>query len=264
MRKPFLQYLDDKLASGDARLTTREVQQRLGLSAQSTSNLLARWREAGLVDQVARGHYAIRQLGLLGTRAASEDIALAVGAFFGGEPHRIAYRSALDYHGLLTHPARAIQVACPRRVTAEKLSGRPLRTILEPQEAVLIGADDAGHGARVSSVERSLLDAAMRLDLVGGATVLAEALSAADVNSDVLSQLARDVDASVALRRIGSLADQLRLPGLEQRLGLPKSPANTIPLDPRSPIEGGRTFRDPQWRVVWPTQPRRLAEALRQ
>lgn len=264
MQRRFLQYLDEKLATGDARLTTREVQQRLGLSPQSASNLLARWKEAGLVDQVARGHYAIRQLGLLGTRAASEDVALAVGAFFTGEPHRIAYRSALDYHGLLTHPARTIQVACPRRVTAEKLSGRPLRTIFEAHTVVLIGADDAGHGARVSSVERALLDAAARLDLVGGATVLAQAVSAADVDPDTLNRLARELDALVALRRIGSLADQLRVSGLEDKLDLPDRPATVIPLDPRSPIETDGVFRDPRWRVAWPMQPRRLAEALRQ
>jgi predicted transcriptional regulator of viral defense system len=106
-----LQLLDDKLTKGQAGLTSREVRERLGLSPQAASNLLTRWRDAGLLDRVAPGHYAIRQLGLLGTRAVSEDIALAVGAFFADEPHRIAYRSALDYHGLLTRPARAIQVA---------------------------------------------------------------------------------------------------------------------------------------------------------
>jgi hypothetical protein len=44
------------------------------------------------------------------TRPASQDIALAVAAVFGSEPHRIAYRSALDHHGLRSHPARTIQV----------------------------------------------------------------------------------------------------------------------------------------------------------
>jgi predicted transcriptional regulator of viral defense system len=259
-----LKVLDDKLATGDARLTTRELQEQLGISPQSASNLLARWREAGLVDQVARGHYAIRQLGLLGTRAASEDIALAVGAFFAGEPHRIGYRSALDCHGLLTHPARTIQVACPRRITAKQLSGRALQTILEPQGTVVIGAEDAGHGAFVSGIERSLLDAAMRLDLVGGVNVLAEALSAADVDPEVLSDLARDLGATTALRRIGSLADQLRLPGLEERLEPAATPARSIQLDPRSPTASDHVFRDRRWRVVWPTPPRQLAEALRQ
>jgi predicted transcriptional regulator of viral defense system len=259
-----LQLLDDKLATGDARLTAREVRERLSLSAQATSNLLARWREAGLVDRVARGHYAIRQLGLLGTRAASEDIALAVGSFFAGEPHRIAYRSALDHHGLLTHPSRTIQVACPREVTVKELSGRPLRTVLEPQNTIAIGSEAAGHETHASSVERSLLDGAARLDLIGGSHVLAEALTAAQADPIVLQRLATDLRAAPALRRIGSLADQLHLPNLAGLLEPITAPTSYIQLDPRLPAGKERPFRDRRWRVVWAEQPSRIAEDLRQ
>src|SRR5271169_508579 len=213
-----LQLLDDKLTAGQAGLTSRELRERLGLSPQAASNLLTRWCDAGLLDRVAPGHYAIRQLGLLGTRAASEDVALAVGAFFAGESHRIAYRSALDYHDLLTHPARTIQVACPREVTVKQLSGRPLRTIIEPRATVLAGAEEAGHGALLSSVERSLLDGAARMDLIGGAGVLAEALSAAQLDPAMLQSLAREIGAATALRRLGSLTDQLPIPALANRL----------------------------------------------
>jgi predicted transcriptional regulator of viral defense system len=259
-----LQLLDDKLTVGQTGLTTREVRERLGLSPQAASNLLTRWREAGLVDRVAPGHYAIRQLGLLGTRAASEDVALAVGAFFAGKAHRIAYRSALDYHGLLTHPARTIQVACPREVTVKQLSGRPLQTIIEPGRTVLVSAEEAGHGARVSSLERSLLDGAARMDLIGGADVLAEALSAAQPDSAVLQRLAQEIGAAAALRRIGSLADQLPIPALSGQLH-PLAPLKSdIALEPRNPPGGGQPFRDRKWRVVWAQAPSEIAEGLAQ
>jgi predicted transcriptional regulator of viral defense system len=259
-----LQLLDDKLTIGQAGLTSREVRERLGLSPQAASNLLTRWRDAGLVDRVAPGHYAIRQLGLLGTRAASEDVALAVGAFFAGEPHRIAYRSALDYHGLLTHPARTIQVACPREVTVKQLSGRPLRTIIEPRETVLVGAVQAGHGARVSGLERSLLDGAARMDLIGGASVLAEALSAAQPDSAVLQRLSQEIGSAAALRRIGSLADQLSISALAGQLH-PLAPLKSdVALEPRNPAAGDRPFRDRKWRVVWAEPPATIAEGLEQ
>lgn len=259
-----LQLLDDKLTAGQAGLTAREVRERLGLSPQAASNLLTRWREAGLVDRVAPGHYAIRQIGLLGTRAASEDVALAVGAFFAGEPHRIAYRSALDHHGLLAHPARTIQVACPREVTVKQLSGRPLRTILERRGTVLVGAVQAGHGARVSGLERSLLDGAARMDLIGGASVLAEALSAAQPDPAVLERLAQEIGAAAALRRIGSLADKLPVPALANRLKALAAPTSDIPLEPRNPAGGERPFRDRRWRVVWAQPPSAIADGLRQ
>jgi predicted transcriptional regulator of viral defense system len=259
-----LQFLDDKLAGGEARLTTREVRERLGLSPQAASNLLTRWREAGLVDRVAAGRYAIRQIGLLGTKAASEDIALAVGAFFAGEPHRIAYRSALDHHDLLTHPARTIQVACAREVTVSRLSGRRLHTIIERPQTLLVEAEEAGHGARVSSVERSLLDGAARMDLIGGTGVLSEALCAAHPDPAVLQRLAGEIGAAAALRRIGSLVDQLPVPGLAGRLAPLAAPKSDIPLEPRYPAGAERPFRDRRWRVVWAQQPSVISGGLRQ
>jgi predicted transcriptional regulator of viral defense system len=259
-----LQLLDEKLTAGQAGLTSREVRERLGLSPQAASNLLTRWRDAGLLDRVAPGHYAIRQIGLLGTSAASEDVALAVGAFFAGEPHRLAYRSALDYHGLLIHPARTIQVACPREVTVKQLSGRRLRTIIEPRETVLAGAEEAGHGALLSNVERSLLDGAARMDLIGGADVLAEALGAAQPDPAALQCLAHEIGAATALRRIGSLADQLPIPALANQLHPLASPKSDIALEPRTPAAGDRPFRDRKWRVVWAQPPATIADGLEQ
>jgi predicted transcriptional regulator of viral defense system len=259
-----LQLLDEKLTAGQAGLTSREVRERLGLSPQAASNLLTRWRDAGLLDRVAPGHYAIRQIGLLGTSAASEDVALAVGAFFVGEPHRIAYWSAFDYHGLLIHPARTIQVACPREVTVKELSGRRLRTIVEPRETVLAGAEEAGHGALLSNVERSLLDGAARMDLIGGAEVLAEALGAARPDPAALQCLAQEIGATAALRRIGSLSDQLPVPTLANQLHPLASPKSDIALEPRNPAAGDRPFRDRKWRVVWAQPPATIADGLEQ
>ena len=103
-------------------------------------------------------HLRARPFGQLGTRAASQDIALAVGAAFSKEPHRIAFRSALDHHGLLIHPARTVQVAMPRRVDSHHISGRRLQPVHETPDTIDIGSEDAGHGACVfdASSEHSL------------------------------------------------------------------------------------------------------------
>ncbi|HEX7060053.1 MAG TPA: type IV toxin-antitoxin system AbiEi family antitoxin domain-containing protein [Solirubrobacterales bacterium] len=215
--------LDDRLAVGKSTLTSRELREELGVSPQAASNLLARWRRDGLVDRVARGRYAIRQIGLLGTRAASEDVALAIAALLGSEPHRIAYQSALDFHGLLTRPVRTIQVAVPRRVTAATVSGRPLEAIFEHPDTIEIGAEPAGHGAFVSGLERALIDAASRPDLVGGYFPLAEALVAANPDPTRLTDLAEELRAAAALRRIDSLADRLGLAGPSGKPALPQA-----------------------------------------
>jgi predicted transcriptional regulator of viral defense system len=233
------------------------------MSPQAASNLLRRWREAGLVDQVASGHYVIRQIGLLGTRAASEDVALAVGAFFASLPHRIAYRSALDHHGLVLHPVRTIQVACSRAVAVETLSGRRLQTIRESNATVRIEAETAGHGALVSTVERALLDGASRPELIGGIDVLATALSIAQVDPERLVTIAHDLDAAPALRRIGSLVDQLAIPGLAEQLEPLRPPKSDLDLEPRE-AKGPGAFRDPRWRMRWSLEPSELAAVAEQ
>lgn len=113
-------------------------------------------------------------------------------------------------------------------------------------------------------MERALLDAASRLDLIGGADILAEAHAAADAHPAVLQSLAGELGAAAGLRRIGSLAEQLPLPRFAGHLEPLTPPASDIPLDPSLARNRERSFRDGRWRVRWPEEPSRLAEQLRQ
>ncbi len=257
-----LKPLDDRLAIGMTTLTSKELREELDLSPGAVSNLLARWRRDGLVDRVARGRYAIRQIGLLGTRASSEDIALAVAALVEGRRHRIAYHSALDFHGLLTRPVRTVQIASPHRFASATISGRPLKVVFERPGTVSLGTEPANHGAAVSTVERALLDAASRPDLVGGYFPLAEALAGSNPDPSQLLDLAAQLSAGPALRRIGSLADRLDLVNLAGRLRPLSPPEWDLDLDPDLK-EMGDAFRDSDWRIRWPTQPAAIAQEIR-
>lgn len=251
MRQNAIQLLNDLATEERSGVTTAEVRERLGMSEQSASNLMTRLVKAGFLDRVARGVYAPRPLGQLGTRAASQDVALAVGAVFSKEHHRIAYRSALDMHGLLVHPARTVQVALPRRVKLHSISGRRLEPIYEPAQTIAVGSQDAGYGAAVSGVERALLESAGRPALAGGWTTIASALTRAQIGPDELTALAEQLNAGVALRRIGSLAEALGLDELAESLPSPSSAVRPIRLDPREPLE--EPWTDARWRVRWPT-----------
>jgi predicted transcriptional regulator of viral defense system len=260
MRQDVLDLLDDLAANERGRITTAEVREHLTMSEQSASNLMRRLVDAGLLDRVARGAYAPRPLGQLGTRSASQDITIAVAAAFAAEPHRIAYRSALAHHGLLAHPARTIQVAMPRRVKLKCISGRRLQAIHELAATIAIGSEQAGAGARVSSVERALLESAARPSLVGGWTVVASALIQADVDPLKLSRLARDLNADPALRRIGSLGEMLNLDRIADSIVPPGEDASLLALDPRAPPEDPWTDR--RWRVRWPVSRRAGRELI--
>lgn len=253
-----LRLLDELVVEGVNVVTPSVVRARTGQSAQAAVNMLTRLVQAGLLDRVARGRYVIRPIGLLGTSAAAESITLAVGAVFVGKPHRIAYRSALDYQGLLVHPARTIQVACPNHIKISTVSGRPLRVILEKNETVRVGADQVGE-AWVSDVERSLIDAASRPQLVGGISVLAQALLMAPLDVDRLLAYGRRLGANVAIRRIGSLADHLHVKGLAGKLRPLSPPKGYIDLDPNSGQRQSSLWRDARWFVRWPMAVEELA-----
>ncbi len=251
-----LAILDDLAAEGVEVFASAELRARLGVSPQATSNLLRQLTHAGLVDRAARGHYALRPLGRLGTSAAAEDVALAVGALVAGEPHRLAYRSALDYNDLLTHPARTIQVAAPRRIQVRRLSARRLQIVHEHLDTVRLGAEPVAAGAWVSGHARALLDAAARPDLAGGAATLAEALHARPADPAQLHELAGELHANAALRRLGSLADTLEIHWLASTLERP-GPGGDIWLEPHA--KRHRAWRDSKWGVIYSQPPQELA-----
>lgn len=258
-----LRLVDDLVADGKTHFTFGEAQQRCGQSPSATGNLLRRMLTAGLINRVRRGRYVIRQLGVLGTPAVAEEVALAVGAAFAGMPHRMAYRTALDEHDLIVHPARSIYVATPRRIRAKTLSGRPLHTVREPESSISIGAIACG-SSWVSGVERALLDAAMRPNLIGGAAVLAEAIATASNRIDVtaLIHYAQDLGWAAALRRIGSIADALEVDGLAGRLHPLKPITADLDLEPGRNMP--RSWRDTHWRVRWPQSPAEIASVVNQ
>ncbi len=258
-----LKFVDDLVAAGKTHFTFDEAVQHFGQSPSATANLLRRMIAMGLVDRVHRGCYVVRKLGVLGTRAAAEDVALAVAAAFEGQLHRIGYRTALDENDLISHPARTIQVAATRRMRAQELSGRPLRTIEESMAAITIGSMVYGP-SMISDLERSLLDAAARPELVGGAAVLAEAISTAGAHVDPerLKQYAEQLKWAAALRRIGSVSDTLDIKGLSGKLRPLAKPQADLDLEPNPRVK--TVWRDSRWRIRWTQPPDELANVTRQ
>jgi predicted transcriptional regulator of viral defense system len=238
--------LDRFVGEGRTGFTAAEFRAALGLSPQATSNQLKRLADSGLIDRVAPGRYVARPIGALGTAAVWDDLGSVMAAVFGGHPHRIGFLSALDHHGLFVRPVRAIHVASPYRPRQRALTGRPLRVIAEQESTVLMGTEPLGP-SRVATVERALLDVASRPRLAGGMARLAEALAATGRVS-AIDELAGELHAGAAYRRIGSIATTLALPVAESLA--PPSWRSLIELDRSARGEHGWT--DGRWGVAWP------------
>jgi predicted transcriptional regulator of viral defense system len=255
--------IDELVAQGRETFETRDVRALTGQSPQATSNLLGRMVGDGLVERVARGRYAIRPFGVLGTRAASEDVTLAVAAAFPRVEHRLAYGSALDFHGLLEHPYREIVVALASTTSLTEISGRPLRSVIETDTRLSIGAVRSDHGTLISSVERALLESAARPSLAGGISTVASALVAAEPDAHEIARLARALRLRAGLQRLGSLASALKVTAVATYL---EPFAYALPpacLEPDRPVRHIR-WKDPTWHVEWPYEIDELEAVVRQ
>jgi predicted transcriptional regulator of viral defense system len=244
-----LELIDALVAEGREEFTFKEATVALGRSPTSTANALRQILEKGLIDRVARGCYAIRPLGSIGTSTATDDLPLAVAAAFGAREHRIAYLSALSELGLLVHPVRTVFVACAEQVRMPTVSRRRLRVVVEHAHTIHLEAEPVGRSWR-STVERALFECALRVDLVGSVERLAEAIASGsrEAHADRITRLAHTFGPRgfAAERRLASLARALDLPlALNPQVDRRRP---VIRLDPR---EDRVEWIDETLRVAW-------------
>ncbi len=237
-------------AEGCHTFTFSDIAERLGKSKTATANLLKRMESSGLIVRVRRGHYVVRQLGMLGLPAVYEDIPLAVGAALRDIPHRIAYRTALYELGLAVHPPGAVQVAAPCKVRTKTFSGLALQVVTENPQRLHIGRVPRG-ASYISDCHRAILEAAQRPLLAGGIEVLAASLAASEsrLRAQTLGAYASQLGWAAGLRRLGSLADALELESLQGRLA-PLRPI-TADLDLEPGMDDSTVWRDRRWRIRW-------------
>lgn len=252
--------VDGLAAEGRTDVSSHEVRARLGLSPQAASNLLTRLERDGLVERVRRGFYLLRPLGELGVAALSSDrLAEAVVLAVGDRDHRICFRTALHEHGLLTRGSQRIQVAVTRRLFVKTVGGRFLESIIEHEATIHVGSQPYG-GAMISTIERALLESARIPGRVGGISVVAEALAAADPNPNTVQDLSDTLGLDVALRRLVSLDRQLEL-GKLKGIDLPIRASRPLRLDPTDERSDG--IVDIHTGVRWPGPIEELEEVVR-
>ncbi len=255
-----IRLVDTLAAEGCTHVGADEVRRRLGISAQATSNLLARLARDGLVERVRRGSYLLRPLGELGVAAvASDRLAEAIVLAVGDRDHRVCFRTALHEHGLLTRGGQRVQVAVTRRLFVDEMGGRQLESIIEKPATVHVGAQPHDI-AMISTVERALLESAGAPRRVGGISVVAEALAAAELKPSVVGELSFALGLDAALRRLVSLDRQLQIGKLD---GIALSARSTRPLrlDPTDERDDGPV--DTVAGVRWPGPVEELSEVVR-
>lgn len=183
----------------------------------------------------------------------------------GSVPHYVSHYSAMELHQMTTQPVNTVFVAVRRRRKSRAIAGTEYRfvyasarsfwgweeTWATPQEQV-----------RVSDLEKTLLDGAVRPDLCGGIGELARGLwfRRDEVDEGRLVEYAQRLDHKAASRRVGFLLYTYGL-GRPETVSLLRSfgTGGYDPLDPTLLDEGPH---DSQWRLRINVDPEELKASV--
>lgn len=234
-------------AKGKGIFTVEQAREFWGDPAYTT-NVLGRLENGGWLRRVERGTYVIVPLEAGPDRAWSES-ALVLASYL-IEPAAIAYWSALHYWQMTEQIPRTVFVQSTSRKHQRKkeVLGVPYRfvTVVESKFFGVLEQTIDGQSISITDREKTLVDAADRLDLSGGIAQLAQALRAAwgDIDVRRLEDYLDRWPTGSPRKRIGYLVETLGLPLRDREARLARwrgsLSSGVVDLEPRHGDGDGR------------------------
>ena len=243
---------------GDAQAITNQ-------SYNATTFLLGDLVRKGWLVRLVPGKYLIVPL-----EAGLEAIPMADRYVIGREvlgsvPHYISHYSAMEMHQMTTQPVRTVYVTVARRRRSRTIAGMEYRFVYASQRSFwgweTIWATPQEQ-VRVSDLEKTLLDCAVRPELCGGLAELAKGLwlRKEDLDEARLVAYVQRLDHKAAGRRLGYVLQTYGL-GQPETIAILQSFTSRgyDPLDPALPDEGPH---DPDWRLRINLDPEELKATI--
>ena len=195
-----------------ATIEVADVADAVGVSREYARTLVARLERKGWLQRLTRGRYE-PLLGASGGWPAPDPWAALDGWI---RPHYVSFSSAAHELGLTPDRPGEVQVATvPGAALPSSMAEAGVR-LVRLRHFTLEGSEERplhGHGVRIATTERCLLDCATHLDLAGGALGLARMLARAEkVDWAQLTCMATELPRGAnAMRRLGALLEILDL-----------------------------------------------------
>ncbi len=254
---------------GKETFTLADLQVRFDLTTEQAQQLGHRLTRRNFARRLKRGLYAILPpQDWLAEAGHGLDRYWTATETVRGEPHYLAFYTAMELHDMIQHPLRTVFVAVTKAhrpltigvtqvkfvtVTAAKLFGHEARRTTE------------GHVVQMAELERAFIDCVDRPDLCGGIEEVVRGFARRyiDVDPDRLLRDVHRLNKTLVTKRLGFLleivgADPELLLDLERAAGRIK---RFVPLDKAAPHVAGD--RNPRWELVLNTDVGRLFAAAR-
>jgi predicted transcriptional regulator of viral defense system len=252
-------------SSGKRIFSIEDAQAITGRSYDLTADLVRKLARKRWLVRLVPGKYLIIPLegGLEGIPMA--DRYVIAREVLGATPYYVSHYSAMELHQMTTQPVNAVFVTSPTRRTSRTIAGVEYHFIYAsagsfwgweeiwatPQEQV-----------RVSDLEKTLLDGAVRPDLCGGVGELGKGLwlRREELDEVRLVEYAQRLDQKAAARRIGFLLQTYGLARPETLRALQAfGKGGYDSLDPTLPDEGPH---DRAWRLRINLDPEELRASV--
>jgi len=229
---------------GKTIFSTADAQAITNKSRTATADLLSRLVRKRWLVRLMRGKYLIVPLeaGLEGIPMADRHVIAR--EVLGALSYYISHYSAMELHQMTTQPVNTVYVTVPRRRRSRIIAGVEYRFVYASQrffwgwETMWATPQEQ---VRVSDLEKTMLDCAVRPELCGGIGELAKGLwlRKDDLNDSRLVEYVQRLDHKAAARRIGFLLETYGL-GRPETIVTLRSLTNVgyDLLDPTLPAEG--------------------------
>jgi predicted transcriptional regulator of viral defense system len=253
--------------SGEGRLifSVEDAQAIYGKSPRVTANLLGRLVRKGWLVRLMRDKYLIVPLEGVLDHIPMADRYVIAREVLGPVPYYISHYSAMELHQMTTQPVKTVFVTVRRRRRSRTIAHVEYRFVYAGRRSFW-GWEETWatpeEQVRVSDLEKTLLDGAVRPDLCGGVAELARGLWLRRNNLDErrLIEYAKRLDHKVASRRLGFLLQTYELGRAETVHTLRQfGKRGYDALDPTLPDEGPH---DPQWRLRINVDPAELKASV--
>jgi predicted transcriptional regulator of viral defense system len=250
---------------GQSTFTVPEAADIVGLSHHSTSTLLHKAVERGVISRLKRDLFTIIPAELGSSRQYSGNPYVTALRLAGAAQSFVSHGTAMEIHRMVTQPQLVVYTSSTKRIANRTLQGTEFRFVLikpahffgtvkhwaTKQESVL-----------VSDLERTVIDGLRQPEYCGGIAEVAKGLWIRRQNVQVskLLDYAHRLGVGAVIRRLGYLFELYGLASESELASLRKNlTATYVLLDPILPKEGSHLSR---WRLQVNIPPEEL-ETLR-
>ncbi len=255
-----------RLSSAHKNIFSIEDAQAItGWGYERTADLLRKLSRKRWLVRLIPGKYLIIPLeaGLEGFPTA--DRYVIAREVLGSVPYYISHYSAMELHEMTTQPVKTVFVTVRRRRRSRTIAAVEYRFVYASPRSFW-GWEDIWatpeEQVRVSDLEKTLLDGAVRPDLCGGIGELGRGLwlRRDDLDERRLVEYAKRLDNKAGSRRLGFLLETHRL-GRPETVGMLRAfgRGGYDLLDPTLPDEGPH---NPEWRLRVNIDPEELRASV--